>query len=453
MLIRFETENFLSFNERAELSLIASDVRTKKEHVVDGKSIKILKSAIIYGANAAGKSNLIKALDVAQQIIMDGVHSVSAINLHYRLNKANLNKPTVFSFEIKVKERYYSYGFGIILAKNRIVNEWLYELSANGEKKVFERSINDKGTTIIELGLKLDKEATTRFDVYREDFEKSSDQLFLSEINRKSLDTMKAQVQPFVDIKNFFEEQLVIIFPNSKYRALGVVGSNNELSTIFRLYLDIFQTGINDVVAKTEEIEKLNIPEEIKQELIKHLRKNTRKTEFSLFGINNESYAAKLDKEGNIVINKLGLEHESDENEKVTFDVDEESDGTQRLLDLIPALFRLAHSDKTYIIDEIDRSLHSKLTYSIFESFFQLSQSYESQLIATTHEALLLDLNLMRKDEIWFVEKESNSSKLYSLDQFKVRNDKSIRKDYLLGRYGAIPIFKSFQSIAEDESK
>ncbi len=93
------------------------------------------------------------------------------------------------------------------------------------------------------------------------------------------------------------------------------------------------------------------------------------------------------------------------------------------------------------------RSLHSKLTYGIVELFLELSQSNESQLIATTHESLLLDLNLLRRDEIWFVEKEQNSSKLFSLDEFKVRTDKIVRKDYLLGRYGAIPIFKSFKNI------
>ena len=117
------------------------------------------------------------------------------------------------------------------------------------------------------------------------------------------------------------------------------------------------------------------------------------------------------------------------------------------MLDFIPALYELKERSAVFVIDEIDRSLHSKLTYGIFELFLKLTQNNQSQLIATSHEALLLDLNLLRRDEIWFVEKNEGESRLYSLDEFKERADKVIRKDYLLGRYGAIPIFKSFNSI------
>jgi uncharacterized protein len=110
-------------------------------------------------------------------------------------------------------------------------------------------------------------------------------------------------------------------------------------------------------------------------------------------------------------------------------------------------LYELAKTNSVFIVDELDRSLHSKLTYGIFELFLKLTQNNESQLIATTHESLLLDLELLRRDEIWFVEKTKNQSHFYSLDEFKVRNDKIVNKDYLLGRYGAIPIFKSFSNI------
>ncbi|MDO9613657.1 MAG: AAA family ATPase, partial [Bacteroidota bacterium] len=117
------------------------------------------------------------------------------------------------------------------------------------------------------------------------------------------------------------------------------------------------------------------------------------------------------------------------------------------LFDFIPALHELTKTDSVFIVDELDRSLHSKLTYGIFELFLKLSLNNESQLIATTHESLLLDLDLLRRDEIWFVEKNENQSRLYSLDEFKVRNDKIVNKDYLLGRYGAVPIFKSFSNL------
>ncbi len=166
-----------------------------------------------------------------------------------------------------------------------------------------------------------------------------------------------------------------------------------------------------------------------------------------IFEINGESFALKKGDNNGYKIIKIGLTHRNEKKENIVFDAEDESDGTRRLLDFIPALHQLAKTNATFIIDELDRSLHSKLTINIFNLFYELATSNRSQLIATTHESLLLDLELFRKDEIWFVEKSNNESRLYSLDEFKVRNDKIINKDYLLGRYGAIPIFKSFSNL------
>ena len=124
------------------------------------------------------------------------------------------------------------------------------------------------------------------------------------------------------------------------------------------------------------------------------------------------------------------------------FEYADESDGTKRLFDLIP-LFYENRKSNVILIDEIDRSLHTNLTRRFVELFYALSQEKESQLIATTHDAYLLDLELLRQDEIWFVERqEDHSSKIFSLNLFKERFDKKIDKEYLLGRYGAIPVFE-----------
>jgi hypothetical protein len=167
-----------------------------------------------------------------------------------------------------------------------------------------------------------------------------------------------------------------------------------------------------------------------------------------LFEIKGNTYALRKNENNEYKIKKIGLEHLTGEGEPVVFDIENESDGTQRLFDFIPTLHQLAKTDAVFVIDELDRSLHSRLTYAIFELFHKLTAKNESQLIATTHEALLLDLELLRRDEIWFVEKENNSSRLFSLDQFQERSDKVVSKSYLLGRYGAIPIFKSFNNIS-----
>ena len=450
--MRFETENFLSFDEKIEFSLIAGDIRTKKKHLVEDCNIKILKTAVLYGANASGKSNLVRAIDFAKDVITEGLDKANGLNCHYRLNENNINKPTIFNFEIKTGKQYYSYGFGVILAKNQILEEWLYEISASGEKLIFERVRDNKGVHQINLGLKLHGDAKKRFDVYKDDFKSSDNLLFLSEINRKSLNDIQQQVFQLIDVYDWFDNRLTIIFPHSKFQGLSFVGDNSQMSETFNKFLHIFQTGIKNVASKTENFDNIKIPDEIKQQIRKDVKNEFEKDDIEndqtlLFTVNGKSFTLFQNKEGEYIIKKLGLEHEADDGKQVVFDADEESDGTQRLLDLIPALAQVVKNDRIFVIDEVDRSLHSKLTYTLFEMFLQLSVHCESQLIATTHESLLLDLDLFRRDEIWFVEKEKNASRLYSLDEFKVRNDKAIRKDYLMGRYGAIPIFKSFKNL------
>lgn len=140
----------------------------------------------------------------------------------------------------------------------------------------------------------------------------------------------------------------------------------------------------------------------------------------------------------NIVYNKLLLNHGNSDD---MFDYTDESDGTKRLFDLIPIFYENGRGS-LILIDEIDRSLHTNLTRKFLELFFKIVEDRECQLIATTHDSNLLDLELLRQDEIWFVERQpDHSSKVFSLNKFKERFDKKIDKEYLLGRYGAIPVF------------
>ena len=129
-------------------------------------------------------------------------------------------------------------------------------------------------------------------------------------------------------------------------------------------------------------------------------------------------------------------------NQNDPFEYADESDGTKRLFDLIPLLYSNDESH-VIVIDEIDRSLHTNLTRKFIELFYQYTKDNNSQLIATTHDSNLMDLDFVRQDEIWFVERqEDHSSCIYSLNKFKQRFDKVLRNDYLIGRYGAIPMFK-----------
>lgn len=442
MLIRFNVENFLSFNKKSEFSMIANKERRLTSHYKKEAGINILKSSVIYGANASGKSNFVKAIDFSRNVVVNGIEKLNPVNCHFRLNDGNSNLPSIFQYEIKAGNKFYSYGFASVLKENKIVEEWLYEIGSSKEKKVFERFINDEGKHEIEIGLSLSGKTKTRFDVYREDFQNSDRLLFLSEINRKSIEDFEEALD-FKNVYNWFDKKLTVLFPNSKYFGLNFIGDDNEMSKAFNSFLKVFQTGINDIKSEEIDLESFDIPKKIKEDLTKKIEK----AKIILFEIKGITYSLKRTKNNEYKIKKIGLEHLDNLGSPVVFDIDDESDGTQRLFDFIPALHEMAKSDSVFIIDELDRSLHSKLTYGIFELFLHLTKTNESQLIVSTHESLLLDLDLLRRDEIWFVEKQNNQSRLFSLDEFKVRNDKIIRKDYLIGRYGAIPIFKSFKNL------
>lgn len=158
-----------------------------------------------------------------------------------------------------------------------------------------------------------------------------------------------------------------------------------------------------------------------------------------------EEYSLRKDEDGNIITTKMMQNHG---NSQELFEYSDESDGTQRLFDLIP-LFYEHQNNRVIFIDEIDRSLHTNLTRRFLELFYTLTEDADCQIIATTHDSNLLDLDLVRQDEIWFVKRsEDHSSKMYSLNRYKERYDKKIDKEYLLGRYDAIPIFD--EEILED---
>ena len=143
--------------------------------------------------------------------------------------------------------------------------------------------------------------------------------------------------------------------------------------------------------------------------------------------------------DGEIVAEKLMLDHG---NSAELFELSDESDGTKRLFDLIP-LYEFAQKGKIIIVDELDRSFHSKLTEEYIKRFFEITKEKTCQFICTTHDLNLMDLRILRQDEIWFVEREKDhSSKIYSLSDYKQRFDKNILNDYLIGRYGAIPCFQ-----------
>jgi AAA15 family ATPase/GTPase len=443
MLKRFIVENFLSYKDENILDLTAGRTESHRNHTVNysNPKVRILKSAIIYGANASGKSNLIKAMEYAKSIIVEDLEEVSTNKKYFRLSNSTIKKPTQFEFEIEIDNRFFSYGFSSVLNTKTISEEWLFEIGRGSPKRVFERK-EDK----IELGeiLKNRHVDSIRniFETYAFGMKNKSNKLFLSELSDLEIE----EVTVLNDIYNWFDKKLIILYPDTQFGNISSLGADNDLYRIFKKYLNRFDTGIVDISSIEENFEESfkKFPNELKIEIEKDLSGENRDKKIILRGTNGMFLTIYKDEEDELKVQKLGLIHDNEI--KDIFELQDESDGTKRLFDLIPLITKFKE-DYSVIIDEFDRSLHPKLTKAFFELFYNFNDS-KSQLIVSTHESTLLDLELVRRDEIWFVEKGKNgASELFSLNQFKERYDKKIEKAYLFGRYGAVPIFKLFDEI------
>ena len=205
--------------------------------------------------------------------------------------------------------------------------------------------------------------------------------------------------------------------------------------------LNYFDTGITAVSKKEVEFDKAFsiLPDKVIDSLKTDITKNLKENGQSAFMPHNGSLVEIKNINGDLITYEVVSNHGNDAD---LFEYSDESDGTQRLFDLIP-LFQKLLSNSVVLIDELDRSLHTKAAQEFINYFYTLTEQNASQLIVTTHDSNIMDLDFVRQDEIWFIERQKDhSSKLYSLNRFRARFDKKIEKDYLLGRYGAIPIFR-----------
>lgn len=456
MLIRFSVENFKSFNDRQELVMIpAKKLKTNKEHVIALNKVSVLRNATIYGANASGKTNIIDAIRFAKHVITKKI-PMEASKMYCRVFTENQEKESKFEFEIYKNGKFYAYGFSLLMSEQIIKSEWLYELlpSKNTQTMLFERETD---TNRLELGedLILDEIDTMRFKTYKLDFEDNNTGLFIREMNRNKKMNKDSKLTFFRDVFEWFDEDLVTIFPDqpiTDFEYFYGDGGSDKINEI----IELLDTGISKV--KIEEISvadlKNKIPTKIADDILQSFKNKLEDSADNMKAMmslrtNTAFYNIKGAKGEDPVITTIMLEHG---NAFSDFEFSEESDGTRRLFDLLDILIS-NEKNKIYVIDELERSLHPKLTYKFLELFFEHLKENNTQLIFTTHESTIMDQELLRRDEIWFVERnKDNVSHLYSLDRFKERYDKKLSKAYLEGRYGAVPVLKNFSDkVGDDE--
>lgn len=444
MLIRFNVKNFLSFDseDRAthdtssqEFSMIPGKVRSKEDHILKTDKQNLLKFAAIYGANAAGKSNLIKAMAFFRNCTLNGAVLPQDANLYCKIDPSNKEKPSYFEAEFIANGEVFAYGFEVVLSTGIFASEWLCKLTATKEEYLFKKE--DAQHSYV-FGGPLEKNDT--LNVLVSSFA-GSNGLFLNFINRTMAGFYKSNPQAEVlrSAFNWVVHNLDINFPANPLSTSSFLTNEEALCQASKL-LKAFGTGIEDVKSVQVPLEKVApfIPPHWLQDVAKQMEiSNTPKHDIFIRN-RNEIFFIKMEQGKKDKAYSIQFKH--DFQNATLFKMAEESDGTARLFDLLEIL--LSKSDKTYVIDELDRCLHPCLSYQFIKAFFEYSKKRNVQLIVTTHESRLMDFDLLRRDEIWFVDKnQSGASNIYSLEEYNERFDKKIDKAYLEGRYGGVPLF------------
>lgn len=440
MLIRFTVENYLSFNQRIDFNLLAYADPQHTHHVVthDGpRSRQLLRTSLIYGANASGKSNLIKAMAFAKNFIVNGIEKHKNIDLKpFKLSENCANKPTRFEFEFYCAGKAYAYGF--VLEKHRVVEEWLFDINQAEDISIFERREQLIGFNYKQALF----ENMAEEEKQRLEFEAKGTRenlLFLTNCQERN-------IIRFNTIYQWFKETLIVIFPHSKESYLSTYTRLDK--NFFERILEFFDFGVQRVHFEPIDLENSrDISETIKAEIRANFPYGRDQSYFISFDKCNYVIQGQ---QSNLQASQILMVRKNDRGEDIFFELTEESDGTHRLIDLIPTLMTLYQDNTVVVIDELERSLHALLSRKLFDLFLNnpTFKENQSQLIATTHEVTLLDIKqLLRKDEIWFIEKdETQQSMLYSLAGADV--DKlNLTNGYLNGRFGAIPFIGDVETL------
>lgn len=459
MVLRFVAQNFLSIADEVEFNMFpAPRLRKHPNHVYKTPQVDLLKAATIYGANGAGKSNLIKAMTYLKQIVIDGDISNPFENnqVKFKLLEAFQEQPTHFEIEFKEGKKYYSYG--IDFDEETIHEEWLYELNIVTEKDelIFERKLIDKKIklNIHKKFLKTLKDRL-RLELYQDEMLKIEEP-FAFFLKEKNFDIAEM-------LRNWFEK-VQIIYPNSIFDLTSILSDNDDLPDQNSLYTSNYLSFLNSIIPTLDTgvnhifFERIKLEEffnsEGTEEVKNIISKDTSPDEEGIIMIESEEeedvrWIVGKDKTNNYWVYIMKTRHLTDSDSEVTFDLEEESDGTNRLFDLVPLVEWLVNTETVFFIDEIGRSLHPNILKKLITLIMKTQT--KGQIIFTTHESQLLDLDIFRPDEIWFVEKDKQGkTKAYTMSDFKPRYDENIEKGYLMGRFGAIPYLGDLDKLEID---
>ncbi|MGX3097703.1 AAA family ATPase [Helicobacter sp. 23-1046] len=411
MLIEFRVKNFHSIQDEQVFSLVAS---SQKQHAnntfqIKNEKLTLLKSVAIYGANAAGKSNLIKAFAVMNEIVIKS--AIAQRNeklpiLPFLLGQ-NKNEPTEFEMSFLTQGVRYRYGFSA--TNDRVLKEWLFAYPNGRMQQFFLRTYDEKsGEYIYE-----DRNLTGEKKLWEKSTRENA--LFLS----TAIQLNNQQLKPIFDWFFF----------------LNISTNSGDFANSFNITIDTFQKQPKELIdylkAVDLDIENLKIEkQDFEQEAPSNIPKEMRE-QFKQFS--------------KVTRFRVKTTHTNQQGKHIDFNIELESEGTQKFFTFLGPVLETLRSGRILIIDELHNHLHPSMTRFIIELFHNDKiNTKNAQLIFTTHETSVLNKDIFRKDQIYFCEKQNKATKIYSMSDFKgLREHIDYEKSYLLGRFGALPRLKS----------
>ncbi len=427
MLVKFSVKNWMSFRDEVCFSMVASREKNHGVRVprVSKYKTRILPVAGIYGGNASGKTNLIKALRFAKMLVVKGTQPKDSIPVEvFLLDEYSAQQPSRFTFELLVDETIYEYSF--VVTRDAVLEEKLVLITATDEKMLYaRRQVEfDFGSDGDKDGLlKLVSKATR------------DNQLFLT-------NSVFQNIENFRPVHDWFADNLQLVAPESRFTRPLLDGDHPKFASMNSLLTQL-DTGISDL--SVEEVPIENIPFPV--DLIGNLSENMKEGQELFITAKGDPFSL-LRRDGKVIATKLMTFHSSSAGDRVKFGMQLESDGSRRVIELLPAFLELTAeaSRRVFVIDELDRSLHTLLSRHLLDEYLSsCSPTSRAQLVFTTHDVLLMDQKLLRRDEMWVAERDrSGGSSLISFNEYRdVRYDKDVRKSYLQGRLGGIPRINS----------
>ena len=414
MILEFSITNFLSFKEKVTFSMVANATNGLDDNYIISNNRRVLKTNAIYGANASGKTNLFKILTIAISMLRSS--NTTNINAKlpitpFKFDKNTLNKPSEFEIKFIVDDVRYVYGF--VADSNKIYEEYLYYYPNGRETKIFDRT-NTNDYSFPQKDEKIlndiaSKNAPNKFFI-------ATATNWNYEKTKVPYKFLSADINTFNNLSGLRDIALREYLKNDK-----------ELKSFALDFLKKADFNIEDY-----KVLETDVPDDVLAAIPDFI-----KTGMSM-------------KEKPKVFTAL-FKHRGS---TVELSYEEESMGTQIIFCFIPFIMDALNNKRVVIVDELDRSLHPYLVEMIVQMFNDSDINKNgAQLIFNTHDTNLLKLNILRRDQIWFTEKDDKNgiSDLYPLSDFSVRKTENVEKGYMLGRYGAVPFIKNDFNLWEEE--